>query len=207
MREENMTTIGILGSGQVSRTLAGALRGAGHQVSVGSRTPRGAAVSLAEAASTGEVVVNAIPGAVSVEVLSGLADPLAGKILIDVANAVESDGHGFASALCYPGDSLAERLHLALPRTRVVKTLNTAHESVMAGPAALAVPPTAFLSGEDEAAKRVVLGLLGDLGWRPEWVIDLGGIATARVPEAFVLLISPLVRALGPVPFAIGVAR
>jgi hypothetical protein len=49
--------------------------------------------------------------------------------------------------------------------------------------------------------------LLADLGWRPEWIIDLGGLGTARVTEAFVLLVRPLVRALGPVPFALSVAR
>lgn len=90
----------------------------------------------------------------------------------------------------------------------MVKTLNTiGPASAMAAPGALATPPSAFLSGDDAAARRLVAALLADLGWRPEWVIDLGGLATARVTEAFVLLVRPLVQALGPVPFGLAVAR
>jgi predicted dinucleotide-binding enzyme len=77
----------------------------------------------------------------------------------------------------------------------------------MITPGTLATPPSAFLSGDDDAAKQVVGGLLGDLGWRPEWIIDLGGLRTARVTEAFVLLVRPLVQALGPVPFGLAVAH
>ncbi|MBC6456552.1 NAD(P)-binding domain-containing protein [Actinomadura sp. HBU206391] len=91
-----MTTIGILGSGNVARALAGGLHAAGHEVTVGSRDPRGAAaarwagaqragsqvtgspvavVALAEAAGSAEVVVSAIPGSASLETLAGLAAP------------------------------------------------------------------------------------------------------------------------------------
>ena len=63
------------------------------------------------------------------------------------------------------------------------------------------------MSGNDADAKKVVGGLLADLGWPPEWIIDLGEVKTARVPEAFVLMVSSLVRALGPVPFGMAVAR
>jgi predicted dinucleotide-binding enzyme len=90
----------------------------------------------------------------------------------------------------------------------VVKTLNTIGPAeAMVTPGALAAPPSAFVSGDDEAARRVVAALLTDLGWHPEWIIDLGGLATARVTEAFVLLVRPLVQALGPVPFGLAVAR
>lgn len=76
------------------------------------------------------------------------------------------------------GSSLAEEIQRALPDTRVVKT------------------PT-------RSARRLAAALLTDLGRRPEWIIDLGDLATARVTEAFVLLARPL----GPVPFGPPVAR
>ncbi|WP_433512257.1 NADPH-dependent F420 reductase [Nonomuraea sp. CA-143628] len=206
-----MTTIAVLGSGAVARALTGRLRDAGHELIVGSRAPREDAVfpviGLREAAGSAEVVINAMPGPVSVEVLTGLAAELAGKVLVDVANATESDAHGFASALLYPGGSLAEEIQRALPDVRVVKTLNTVHESIMAQPARLSTPPTAFLSGNDADAKKAVGGLLADLGWAAEWIIDLGGVETARVPEAFMLMVGDLVRALGPVPFGMAIAR
>ncbi|GGZ92159.1 NADPH-dependent F420 reductase [Streptomyces subrutilus] len=212
-----MTTITVLGSGNVARALAGTLCDAGHQVVVGSRDPRTTAADWAgsaprvtglhEAAASAEVVINATPGAVSLALLTGLAGHLAGKVLVDVANATATDSAGFASALLYPGGSLAEEIQRALPDVRVVKTLNTLHDSVMADPAALAVPPTAFMSGNDAAAKEVVGGLLADLGWPAEWIVDLGDVRSARVPEAFVLMVGSLVRALGPVPFGMAIAR
>lgn len=107
----------------------------------------------------------------------------------------------------YPGSSLAEEIQQALPDVRVVKTLNTVHDSVMADPGKLTIAPSVFVSGNDADAKQVVGSLLGDLGWPPEWIIDLGDVTTARVPEAFVLMVGSLVRALGPVPFAMAIAR
>nr|WP_062331098.1 NAD(P)-binding domain-containing protein [Herbidospora sakaeratensis] len=199
-----MTTLGIIGAGNVARALADGWTAAGHRVIVGSR--RGGA-SPADAAA-GEVVVNATPGRHSLEVLAPLRRELAGKVLIDVANAVEQGPDGFATALVHPAASLAETIQAALPETRVVKTLNTVGPAeVMADPALLSAHRAVFVSGDDAGARATVRGLLADLGWRPEWVYDLGDLSTARVPEAFVLLVRPLFGVLGPVPFGLGVAR
>lgn len=215
-----MTTIGILGSGTVARVLADGLTKAGHTVLVGSRAPEGPTaatwagvagvtlVSTAEAARTAEVVVNATPGPHSLDVLTPLSAELAGKILIDVANATVSGPDGMASSLVYPETSLAEEIQRALPETRVVKTLNTmGPASVMADPASLSLPPVAFLSGDEGEAKKKVTELLSDLGWPAEWIIDLGAVTTARVPEEFILLVRPLIHALGPVPFGMAIGR
>ncbi len=209
--------IAVLGTGNVGTALAGALARAGHTVTAGSRDParRAAAwtapvplTGLAEAVRGADVVVNATPGHESVDLLRPLAPQLAGAVLVDVANAVEQGPDGFATSLRYPDTSLAEELQRALPETRVVKTLNTLGPAeAMVTPGSLATPPSAFLSGDDAAARQVVAALLGDLGWRPDWIIDLGGLRTARVTEAFVLLVRPLVHAFGPVPFGLAVAR
>jgi len=211
------STIAVLGTGTVGTALARALAAAGHEVLAGSRDPTGRAAGwsvpvpltgLAEAAERADVVVNATPGRESVGLLRPLARQLAGSVLVDVANAVEQGPDGFAVSLRHPGSSLAEELQRALPDTRVVKTLNTVGPAeAMVTPTAFATPPSAFVSGDDEAARRLVAALLEDLSWHPEWIIDLGGLATARATEAFVLLVRPLVRALGPVPFGLSVAR
>jgi 8-hydroxy-5-deazaflavin:NADPH oxidoreductase len=211
------TRIAVLGTGSVGTTLATALVRAGHAVTAGSRDPATRAATwtapvplagLAEAVVRADVVVNATPGRGSVDLLRPLAPLLAGSVLVDVANAVDHGSEGFALSLRYPGGSLAEELQRALPDSRVVKTLNTLGPAeAMAAPSGLGTPPAAFLSGDDDAAKRVVAALLGDLGWPAEWIIDLGGLATARVTEAFVLLVRPLVQALGPIPFGLAVAR
>lgn len=74
-------------------------------------------------------------------------------------------------------------------------------------PASLAVPPSTLLCGDDQAAKRTVRGLLTDLGWREAQIIDLGDVANAWWPESFILMIRPLVAALGPVPIALAIAH
>jgi 8-hydroxy-5-deazaflavin:NADPH oxidoreductase len=212
-----MTTIGFLGAGKVARALATGWARAGHSIIVGTRRNEPppwtkelngvAGGTLEKAAQSAAVVVNALPGSAALEVVAGLESALSGKILIDVANAVDVNDMGFAVALRYAPTSLAEEIQAVLPSAFVVKTLNTMHESVMAAPNGLAFPPMAFLSGNEEAAKATVAGLLADLGWPAFNVIDLGDIRSARAPEAFILTVAPLVRALGPVAFALSVAR
>ncbi|MEU6074296.1 NAD(P)-binding domain-containing protein [Micromonospora sp. NPDC047074] len=195
-----MSVIGILGAGNVARALAPALSAAGHQVLVGTRD------RLESTADSAELVVNALPGAVSLEVLRRLRPALAGKVLVDVANAVEQGPDGFAARLLYR--NLAEELQTALPETRVVKALNTVGPpALMADPTGVTPPPSTFLCGDDPDAKRVVTDLLTGLGWPPAGIVDLGGVANAWWPESFVLMVRPLVAALGPVPFALTIAR
>lgn len=212
-----MTAITILGSGRVASGLAAKLVDAGHEVTIGTRDPdlaaerwAGPAIAFAlpaDAVANATVVINATPGGDSLERLGALRKALADKILVDISNATTRGADGMPGGLAYPGSSLAEHLQAALPRTHVVKTLNTMLFSVMTDPKSLGTPPTAFLSGEDADAKRVVAALLGDLGWPADWIEDLGGITTARAPEAFVLLVPSIIRLHGFAPFALSVAR
>ena len=210
-----MTSIAILGSGRVARGLAAKLHEAGHSVVVGSRDPdaatqawEGPAVlikGVAEAVGEADVVFNATPGDSAVERLGALKNELDGKVLVDVSNATERGADGMPGGLVYPTSSLAEHLQEALPGTRVVKTLNTMLFMVMTAPTMLSAPPVAFLSGDDDEAKATVRGVLGDLGWPEEQVLDLGGIVTARGPEAMMLLVPDVMKARGFAPFAISI--
>ncbi|MGW4873848.1 NADPH-dependent F420 reductase [Streptomyces chartreusis] len=196
-----MTKISILGNGRVGGGLATALTGAGHDVTVADRSPGAAA----DAARSARVVINATPGEGSLERLVALREELRGKILVDVSNATVDGPDGLPVDLLHHGSSLAEQLQRALPDTHVVKTLNTMLYSVMTAPATLSQPATVFLSGEDRSAKQIVRGLLVDLGWREEWITDLGGVETARATEAAVLFVPHVIRARGFAPFAISV--
>ncbi|MFF7200250.1 NADPH-dependent F420 reductase [Streptomyces sp. NPDC008141] len=198
-----MTEIAVLGNGRVGGSLSAALSRAGHQVTVADRSP-GAAADAARAA---RIVINATPGAGSLERLLALREALEGKILVDVSNATVDGPDGLPADLIYPGTSLGRQLQEALPGTRVVKTLNTMLYTVMTAPAALSQSPTAFLSGDDEEAKRVVQGLLEDLGWQRDWITDLGGIETAQAVEAAVLFVPHVMRSGGFAPFAVSIAR
>lgn len=198
-----MTMIAVLGNGRVGGSLALALTRAGHEVTVADRSPG----SAADAARTAQIVINATPGAGSLERLIALREELRGKLLVDVSNATVDGPDGLPADLLYPGSSLAEQLQEALPDTRVVKTLNTMLYTVMTAPAALAQTPTAFLSGKDAEAKQVVRGLLADLSWQQEWITDLGGIETARAAEAAILFVPHVIRSSGFAPFAISITR
>ncbi|MGW0971239.1 NADPH-dependent F420 reductase [Streptomyces sp. NPDC002516] len=198
-----MSMIAVLGNGRVGGSLSAALTRAGHEVTVADRSPGAAA----DAARTAQIVVNATPGAGSLERLLALREELEGKILVDVSNATVDGPDGLPAGLLHPGSSLGEQLQEALPGTRVVKTLNTMLYTVMTAPGTLAQAPTAFLSGEDPGAKQVVRGLLHDLGWHPEWITDLGGIQTAQATEAAVLFVPHVIRSSGFAPFAVSIAR
>ncbi|WP_443046095.1 NADPH-dependent F420 reductase [Streptomyces sp. NBC_00335] len=214
-----MTNIGILGAGRVGTNLARKLSAAGHHVILGSQNPEDTAtrtagldphVSFADqrtTARTADIVINATPGDTSLDRLTDLRTELAGKILIDVSNATRDAADGLPGDLCYPGSSLAEKLQGALPDTHVVKTLNTMLFTVMTAPETLTTPPTAYLSGDDEDVKKTVAGLLGDLGWQPERIEDLGGITTARATEAMILVVPHILRRHGFKPFAVSLAR
>jgi predicted dinucleotide-binding enzyme len=192
--------IGILGTGNVAQTLARSWQAAGHQITFGSRDPASKGTldapltSPADAVAGNDVIVNATPGSASLELAEQIgAAAFAGKILVDVANAVTP-----SFELVYPNSSLAEKLQAALPEANVVKTMNTAAMLVMTAPATLP-PSTVFVSGDDAAAKAAVTSLLKDLGWADGSIVDLGGIASARGPEHFIMMFAALMQSL-PTP-------
>ena len=198
--------IGILGTGNVAQTLGRRWSAAGHQITYGSRDPASAGdlgapvISSADAVTGSEVVVNATPGAASLQLAEDIgAAAFAGKVLIDVANQVTP-----AFELVYPNSSLAEKLQAALPEARVVKTMNTAAMSVMTDPGVLP-PSSVFVSGDDAGAKATVTALLKDFGWTDESVVDLGGITSARGPEHNILMFVALIQSLGTPKFNIQV--
>ena len=196
--------IAVLGTGMVGRTLAGKLVESGHDVVLGSRSatneaamrwaaeagPRARAATFFDAAAEAEVVINATPGTVSLEVLAAAGTKnLAGKVLIDVANPLDASA-GFPPSLSISNtDSLAETIQRTFPTARVVKALNTMRADVMVAPEQLAGGDhDVFMAGDDAEAKEVVAGLLRAFGWRPEHIRDLGPLEAARGLEMWLPL-------------------
>jgi 8-hydroxy-5-deazaflavin:NADPH oxidoreductase len=200
--------IAVLGTGHMGRTLGAGLIRAGHDVVFGSRDPSRAtglpapAYDHVQAIAGSDVVVSAIAAAHSLETLAALRESLAGRVLIDIGNAV--DEH---LDLIYPDSSLGEQLQQALPDTRVVKTLNTVGGPIGVNPTVLSAPTNVFLSGDDDAAKGVVERLLTDLGWAVDRQVDLGGITTARAVEHYFLFFAALIGALRTPTFNIAITR
>jgi 8-hydroxy-5-deazaflavin:NADPH oxidoreductase len=225
--------IGILGTGIVGRTLGVGLRGAGHDVLIGTRdvahtlarTDRDAMgnppyaewqqsnpgfelVPFAEAGAHAELVVNATAGEHSLEAIGAVGDAnLAGKVLVDVANPLDFS-HGMPPMLSVANtDSLGEQIQRTFPDARVVKTLNTMNAYVMIDPSHLPGRHNVFLAGDDAAAKGTVGDLLGELGWPAEAIVDLGGIRSARGLEMFLPFWLSLLMSMGTGAFNIAVVR
>jgi predicted dinucleotide-binding enzyme len=204
--------IGVLGTGIVGRTLAQALVDHGHEVRMGSRAagnekavawadasgPLASEGSFADAAAFGELAFNATAGAASLEALDAAgAEQLAGKVLIDVANPLDfSEGMPPRLTVCND-DSLAEQIQRAHPEVRVVKALNTMTAAVMVAPELVPGPHTAFICGDDDAAKAQATVLLEDLGWPASSILDLGDISAARGMEMYLPLWLRLYAAKG----------
>ena len=211
--------IGVLGTGMVGTTLASRFVELGHDVVMGSRTAdnpaaaawaaerpeRAASGTFADAARHGELVVNATAGAASLDALEAAgAENLAGTVLLDVANPIA--GYGPPVTLDPVGDdSLGERIQRAFPDARVVKSLNTVNAAVMVHPRSLAGAHDVFLAGDDAAAKDTVRALLQEMGWAPESVRDVGGIAESRGLEMYLVLWIGLAASLGRFDFNIRV--
>jgi hypothetical protein len=206
----------------VGRAIAGKLVALGHDVMMGSRTAdnenaaewvstAGAGASqgtFADSAAFGELVFNCTSGGASVEALrSAGAENLAGKVIVDVANTLDFSQGAPPSLLVTTKESLGEQIQETFPEARVVKTLNTVNCDIMVDPARVPGEHDVFVSGNDDAAKTTVRELLESFGWRPDGVVDLGDISTARGPELYVVLWLRLYLAFGDSQFNIKVVR
>jgi predicted dinucleotide-binding enzyme len=191
--------IGILGTGMVGNALGTRLVQKGHEVTMGSRTAdneaaRKWASSLGERARTatfqnaaafGELVISCTGGMHSMEALKSVgAEPLRGKILIDVSNPLQQGKDGSITLGFCNTDSLGERIQKAFPETRVVKALNTVNCDIMIEPSRVPGNHNLFICGNDAAAKKRVTQYLSDwFGWKPDNIIDVGDITAARGTE------------------------
>ena len=200
--------IGVLGTGNVGRTIAAKLVELDHDVRVGSRTAKEDAVTFADAAGHGELLFNCTAGDKSLEALRmAEADNLAGKILVDVANPLDfSRGMPPILAVCN-ADSLGEEIQRLFPRVKVVKALNTVTCTVMVDPSLLRGEHDVFVCGNDEGAKTEVRELVRAFGWPTENIIDLGDITGARGMEMYLPLWIRLMDVVGGATFNIKVTR
>lgn len=224
--------VGILGTGIVGQTLGLKLVQLGHAVMLGTRDPSslnqpkghdlsvgslrdwlvladsgGSVGSFSEAAAYGELMINALRGAASLDVLRAVeAEHLNGKTLIDVSNPVDAS-HGFPLTLFVKDtDSLGEILQRALLDVRIVKTLNTMAAALMVNPLLLGNGDhTVFVCGNNADAKAQVTGLLLEFGWRD--ILDLGDITGSRGVEMLFTLGHAVMRAVSPAEVAFKVVR
>lgn len=178
-----MTTIAIIGLGNMGKGLASRLSGKADLV-LGVRDPAaaadlatfGAPVTTAQnAAAQADVVILALP---YTEALKFAANPaLKGKIVVDISNPVKPDYSGLTLG---HSSSAAEEIQKAAPDAKVVKAFNTIFAGLFAAPAASTAGVPVFVAGNDEAAVATVAKLAEDAGFKAETV---GGLDGAQLVE------------------------
>ena len=191
--------IGVIGSGDVARTLAAGFLRHGHGVMVGTRAPARLAdwaatqpgVAIADfsgAAAFGDVVVLAVKGSAALAALQGCgAGPLAGKPVIDATNPIADvpPENGVLSFFTSLERSLMEDLQDAFPQARLVKAFSCVGHAFMVNPYFQGGPPTMFICGNDAAAKAIVQDILDQFGWE---TADMGSVIAARAIEPLCML-------------------
>ena len=181
-----MTTIGLIGSGNIGSTVARLAVDAGHDVvlsnSRGPETladlvdelgPRARAATAAEAAAAGDIVVVTVPLKAYREVP---VEPLRGKVVIDTNNYYpERDGH--IAELDDESTTISELLQAHLPESRVVKAFNNIyfdHLGTLQRPRGQPGASVLPIAGDDAEAKQTVTEFLDAIGYD---AYDVGPLA------------------------------
>ena len=187
-----MTTIAVIGTGNVGNALGSSAVKGGYEVVFASTHPEQAAEVAAaagatsaatprEAAAQADIVVLAVPYAALPAVAAEIAPVVDGKIIIDPSNPLKPDYSGLALS----DSSGAEELARLLPSSRVVKAFNTVFAGNTAHPDALGYQLDSLFATDDDAAKDAVCGLSSSIGFRP---IHVGPLAASRELEAMAWL-------------------
>jgi len=181
-----VTTIGLIGSGNIGSTVARLAVDAGHDVvlsnSRGPETladlvaelgPRARAATAFDAAEAGDLVVVTVPLKDYREVP---VEPLRGKVVIDTNNYYpERDGH--IAELDDESSTTSELLQAHLPESRVVKAFNSIYVrqlGTLQRPAGHPERSVLPIAGDDAAAKQTVAEFLDSIGYDAH---DVGPLA------------------------------
>jgi 8-hydroxy-5-deazaflavin:NADPH oxidoreductase len=181
--------IGIIGTGNMGRSLGLLWAAQGHEVIFGARdaskaksaatlSPHGATAGTNdEAAAFGELVFYNIRDVAPADVLS---DPsvLDGKIVI------ESNNSPVPADLNFPPTAMSrsEQLQAQIPQARVVKAFNTIPVEVFEYcPHDIREHRVSvYIAGDDPAARDTVSSLVSEIGFEP---LDCGALRLARLLE------------------------
>lgn len=191
--------VGVLGSGDVAKSLAEGFVKHGHEVTLGTRTPAKLTEwanthqslvvgTFAAAAQFGQLVVLAVKGTAAREALELAGkDNIAGKAVIDATNPIADAApvNGVLKFFTDLDESLMERLQKAFPDAHLVKAFNSVGNACMVNPKFKGGKPTMFICGNNEAAKTAVRAVLDQFGWD---VADMGKAEAARAIEPLCML-------------------
>jgi 8-hydroxy-5-deazaflavin:NADPH oxidoreductase len=185
--------IAILGSGDVGIILARGFERHGYQVVMGTRHPekkvdwKGELTNLADAAQKAELLVLAVNGRAAEDVVRAVAPYASGKTVIDATNPIADapPQKGVLKFFTNLDESLMERLQRLAPQANFVKAFNSVGRALMVNPDLKGGPPTMFICGNSDPAKKEAVAILGKFGWDSE---DMGAAEAARAIEPLCML-------------------
>ncbi len=185
-----MSTLSIIGAGNMARAIAIRALAGGNRVQLVAQDKGKADVLAAELTGevsagtvgdplSGELVVLAVPYDAATPLVTQYADQLDGKVVVDITNPV--DWASF-DRLVVPGDSSgAEEIAKAAPSgARVVKAFNTTFAGTLAAGQVAGQPLDVLIAGDDSSAKQAVADVVSAAGLRP---IDVGLLHRAQQLE------------------------
>ena len=194
-----MTKIGILGSGDVGKTLAKGFLKHDYQVMIGSdhvekleefkkENPKVETATFEQSAQWADLVVLCVKGTVAEKVAEKTKKHLSGKIVVDTTNPIADapPENGVLKYFTSLDESLMERLQKIAPDAQFVKALNSIGSGLMINPNfGGAIRPTMFICGNNEDAKKNVSEILQKFGFEIE---DVGKVESARAIEPLCIL-------------------
>jgi 8-hydroxy-5-deazaflavin:NADPH oxidoreductase len=203
-----MSSISIIGTGNMARTIATLAVAGGNTVEVIGRDQAKAAdlaKDLGGSSTTGEfgavpvgdIVIVALGYANVVPVVAQYGDALADKVIVDICNPVNPAADGLAIP---DGTSIAQNVAEQAPASAsVVKAFNTTFGAVLAK----GHPMDVLIAGDDEHAKARVAEFIESLTLRP---LDVGGLTMAHYLEGTGLVMIGLAQhGVGNFNFALDV--
>jgi 8-hydroxy-5-deazaflavin:NADPH oxidoreductase len=191
--------VGIIGSGDVGKTLAKGFLMHGYQVAIGSDHPEKLeefkrensqieTVTFEQAAQSGDMVVLCVKGTVAEKIIEKVKKHLLGKTVIDTTNPIADapPQNGVLKLFTSLEESLMERLQKIVPDARFVKAFNSVGSGLMINPDFRDnAKPTMFICGNNDDAKKKVYEILEKFGFEVE---DMGKVEGARAIEPLCML-------------------
>ncbi|MDF9877585.1 NADPH-dependent F420 reductase [Cellulosimicrobium cellulans] len=176
-----MSSITIIGAGNMGTAIAGLALAAGSEVQVLTREatdldPRVAAGTVGDELK-GDVVVLALPYGAVAEVVDLYADRLDGKVVVDITNPL--DFATFDALVVPDGSSAAAQIQQRVPGARVLKAFNTNFAATLASGQVGPLPTTVLVAGDDADAKAALAGAVSGVR-----VVDAGSLKRAHELEA-----------------------
>lgn len=163
----------IFGTGNMGKAIGGVLADGGSSVTYIGRGETG------PARIESDIVILAVPYPAVDDILSGYADQLVSKTVVDITNPV--DFSSFDSLVVPSGSSATAEINARLPDSAVVKAFNTTFAGTLSSKKIGDLTTTVLVAGDDVNAKAALIAAVEAGGVA---ALDVGSLQRAHELEA-----------------------